>query len=129
MEPTFTEFLTYIAKSQSFDEHWKPYHSECLPCLIKYQYIFKLETLDEEYAYFIRKFNLNELMKNKSNGLMIDPFSILERRKSKGVNKWNERKYYSQVPKKLLYNIYKIYEADFKLFNYSPKLYFHMAIN
>ena len=112
-EPTFQEFLKFIAKTQIYDEHWKPYYIECAPCEIDYQYILKMESLDKEQVYFATKFNLLQFLPDTTNR---NPVGRTQLETAK--------EYYSQISKQLLQEVYELYEFDFRLFDYSPEQYF-----
>ncbi|PSN31589.1 hypothetical protein C0J52_26828 [Blattella germanica] len=115
-EPTFEEFLKFIVHARSFDEHWRPYYVECAPCELDYQFILKMEELNEEQTYFVTKFNLQEFLPSE---VYKNPTGRTRLELSK--------KYYSQVSRNLLAKVYQIYEFDFRLFNYSPTEYFDFA--
>ena len=51
---TFEEFIKFIGNSnedyiQRFDAHWWTMQNTCSPCVIQYDYIAKLETLQEDF--------------------------------------------------------------------------------
>ncbi|KAK2584659.1 hypothetical protein KPH14_007005 [Odynerus spinipes] len=115
LEPTFQEFLEYIANERYFDEHWAPYYDTCKPCTIHYDYILKFETFQEDYHFFIQETGLRYYLYRKYD--------------LKNMNQYGPttstllKKYLETIPKLLLRRIYKIYEKDFQLFSYSPDLY------
>lgn len=119
-EPSFTEFLQFIAKEKHFDEHWIPFFESCQPCSIDYDYIFKFESLNDEYNFFIAQNNLhyylNYSMSNRGN---TSPQGI--------TNDLIAEKYFQKVPASLLLKIFEIYELDFLLFSYSPAKYYYMT--
>lgn len=111
LEPTFEEFLRFIVKEKFFDEHWAPYHRTCEPCAVRYDYILKFETLDRDENFFIQDANLSGYLYEKSYVRNINPggkttAEILD-------------KYIKEIPRSLLDEINKIYENDYKLFNYT----------
>lgn len=115
-EPTFEEFLQFIVETRRFDEHWRPYYIECAPCELNYQFILKTESLDTEQTYFATKFNLLQFLPNTT---YTNPMGRTQLEVSE--------KYYSQIPKSLLQEVYELYEMDFRLFDYSPQQYFDFA--
>lgn len=119
-EPSFTEFLLFIAKEKRFDEHWAPFFDTCQPCSIDYDYIFKFDSLSSEYNFFITENSLS----NYLNYIKVDR----ENTSSQGItNDLMAKKYYKEVPASLLLSIFKIYELDFLLFSYSPAKYYYMT--
>ncbi|CAG0889053.1 unnamed protein product [Cyprideis torosa] len=61
-EPTFPEFVQYLIDTDSvyFDDHWMPYYLFCTPCLVNYDVIMKLETVDEDQRYLLVLAGLDE---------------------------------------------------------------------
>jgi hypothetical protein len=117
------EFLNYLVKTRTFDEHWRPFTAECAPCELNYQIILKMESLEEEQLFLATKFNLLDYFFTvNSTGQLLqntNPNGRTERKYAK--------QYYREVPKQLLQEVYMLYEADFILFDYSPKEYFTFA--
>jgi hypothetical protein len=123
VEPTFVEFLQYLVKTQIFDEHWRPFTTECAPCEMNYQIILKMEFLEEEMLFLATKFNLLDfLLTINSTGELLQNTNPNGRTEHKYA-----QQYYREVPKQLLEEVYMLYEEDFRLFDYSPKEYFSLA--
>jgi len=122
-EPTFVEFLKYLVKTRVYDEHWRPFTAECAPCKMNYQIILKMESLEEEHLFLATKLNLLDyLLALKSTG------SLLQNINPNGRTEHNyAEQYYREVPKQLLQQVYKLYEEDFRLFDYSPKKYYNFT--
>lgn len=55
---TFMEFLQFVLYSRPNDPHWKPLSQMCSPCGLSYQYIFMLETFNEDLAYLAATLNI-----------------------------------------------------------------------
>ena len=56
---TFEEFVRYLLdpktrEKQPFDRHWLSFHETCHPCYMRYDFIGKFETLQEDAAYVIK---------------------------------------------------------------------------
>lgn len=111
LEPTFAEFLRFIVSEKYFDEHWMPYYHTCEPCMIHYDYILKFETLDRDQNFFIQDANLSGYLYEKNYPRNINPLGITTRKILD--------KYIRGISRSLLDEVYKIYENDYKLFNYS----------
>jgi hypothetical protein len=124
-EPTFVEFLKYLVKKMTYDEHWRPFTTECAPCDINYQIILKMESLEEEQLFLATKLNLLDyLLDLKSTGLLLQNIN------PNGRTEHNyAEEYYREVPKELLQKVYRLYEEDFKLFEYSPNTYFNFTMD
>jgi len=124
-EPTFVEFLRYLVETKKYDEHWRPFTTECAPCAMNYQIILKMESLEEEQLFLATKLNLLDyLFALNSTGW------LLQNTNPNGRTEHNyTEQYYREVPLQLLQQVYTLYEADFRLFDYSPKKYFDFAMD
>lgn len=111
LEPTFAEFLRFIVSEKYFDEHWTPYYRTCEPCMIHYDYILKFETLDRDESFFIQDVNLNGYLYEENYPKNINPLGV--------TTKKILDEYTRGISQSLLDEVYKIYENDYKLFNYS----------
>ncbi|XP_022108136.1 carbohydrate sulfotransferase 14-like [Acanthaster planci] len=105
---TFPEFVRYLvnAKVVNFDGHWQPIYKMVLPCAMRFDYIGKLETGENDAKYILQKAKVDHLihfMETKRN--VSHDAAIFEH-------------YYSQIPSADLVKLYKIYEPDFQLFGY-----------
>ncbi|XP_051165433.1 carbohydrate sulfotransferase 11-like [Leptopilina boulardi] len=116
IEPTWREFIDYLINTDlgSYaDDHWMPYYLYCTPCLLNYDFIAKVETLWNDQLFTIYKLKLDEKIKphwRHSNG------------------QTNASKiYFSQLNKDMVYKLYKKFQLDFELFDYSPDEYFNYA--
>ena len=58
-EPTFAKFLSHIVKDQNvvfkYDEHWYPIYGLCRPCHVKFDFVLKVESLNEESIKLLDK--------------------------------------------------------------------------
>lgn len=113
LEPTFEEFLRFVVKEKYFDEHWLPYYRTCEPCILHYDYILKFETLERDQNFFIEDANLTKYLYKETN---YHPQNSNPRGKT---TREVLNKYLKEIPRQILNKIYKIYENDFKLFDYS----------
>ncbi|XP_011866721.1 PREDICTED: carbohydrate sulfotransferase 9-like isoform X2 [Vollenhovia emeryi] len=111
LEPTFAEFLQFIVSEKYFDEHWTPYYRTCEPCTINYDYILKFETLDRDHNFFIQDANLSEYLYERDYSQNINPLGATTRKVLD--------EYIRGISRSLLDEVYKIYENDYKLFNYT----------
>ncbi|CAB0016902.1 unnamed protein product, partial [Nesidiocoris tenuis] len=60
---TFEEFTNFLLNSEQkgFNEHWKPMHRLCEPCLVKYDFVGKYETLSSDANFILRKIGATNL--------------------------------------------------------------------
>ena len=79
-------------------------HDMCHPCLVKYNYIAKLETINPDSTF---------LLYRTSNKFPELTDSVQESNLKNMVHK-----YYSSVPSKVLDGIRKLYALDFEMFGY-----------
>nr|CAD7265510.1 unnamed protein product [Timema shepardi] len=121
-EPTFHEFLSYVSEKQRFDEHWRPYHLECSPCVLDYQVIIKMESMDSEEKYLVNKLGLESFVAYSASSRRHKNMNPSGRTGSESA-----MKYYAQVPRELMQKLYKLYSSDFTLFGYYPTEYYEMS--
>ncbi|XP_063586388.1 uncharacterized protein LOC134763780 isoform X2 [Penaeus indicus] len=109
----FPQFLTLVLTEANsmgvagLDKHYRPYSTVCSPCEIQYEYIFKQETFDEDLHYLTQVLNLKEVktgLRTNTKGNTTQYSSYLD--------------YYRDVPPDVLRQIYKVYEKDFRIFDY-----------
>ncbi|XP_018014307.1 carbohydrate sulfotransferase 12-like [Hyalella azteca] len=110
--PTFTEFIKYVVSKHSDDEHWTPYHHQCAPCSIDYNFILKFENLNKENAQFLQRLNAGADVGQRKDNIFSGPPTAEV-----------ACSYFSQLDTALLYQLTKKYEPDFKLFGYTPNEY------
>lgn len=106
---TFAEFVAYVtSKNSVFNEHWMPIDKLCEPCLVKYDFIGKYETLNTDAQYLLEHVGVDDLsfprIKPSNTSVHLS-------------------KYISQLTYNSIINLYKIYYNDFKLFRYSLQSY------
>ncbi|KAG0713103.1 Carbohydrate sulfotransferase 9 [Chionoecetes opilio] len=118
--PTFREFalsasdevLRCLGKAkpgcfQEVDVHWLPHHDRCAPCNIQYNVIAKMETRDEDEAY------MSHLL-----GLPLPPPA--QQNEASGVSTASLAKaFFSTLSPSERRHVFKAYEFDFLMFNYS----------
>ncbi|KAM8765072.1 carbohydrate sulfotransferase 12 [Rhynchonycteris naso] len=109
---SFAHFIQYLLDPRTetlapFNEHWRQVHRLCHPCQIEYDFVGKLETLDQDAAQLLRLLKVDRLLRF--------PPSYRNRTASSWEEGW-----FSKIPLAWRQQLYKLYEADFVLFGY-PK--------
>ena len=105
---SFEDFVNFLVRTKSFDNHWKPFYIRCLPCSSPYDYIAKLETIKTDMDYLKHKLNLNEEHRK---------YFFPERKFT--ANFELTKKTFKKIPNKLAHRLYKVYQHDFEMFDYS----------
>ncbi|XP_046682182.1 carbohydrate sulfotransferase 11 isoform X1 [Homalodisca vitripennis] len=102
---TFSEFVAYVtSKNSVFNEHWMPIDKLCEPCLVKYDFVGKYETLNRDAQYILDQVGVGEISFPR-----IRPTNTSS----------HLSRYISQLSYNSIISLYKIYRNDFKLFQYS----------
>ncbi|XP_077061040.1 carbohydrate sulfotransferase 12-like [Siphateles boraxobius] len=110
IRPSFTHFIQYLLdplteKENPFNEHWQQMYRLCHPCQIDYDFVGKLETLDDDTKHLLRILGLD-------NHIHFPPG--YENRT--GVD-WL-RDWFASISIADRRKLYNLYETDFKLFEY-----------
>lgn len=108
--PSFYNFIQYIlslpaGNDTEFDEHWRHTIHMCHPCLIDYDFIGKMETIEEDAAQLLRMLHVDNVVSFK-------PWSRSKTEPSE-IKTW-----FANIPMEWRRKLYKLYEADFRLFGY-----------
>ncbi|KAI4883984.1 hypothetical protein NFI96_003365 [Prochilodus magdalenae] len=111
IRPTFLNFIRYVLdpnteKEMPFNEHWRQIYRLCHPCQINYDFVGKLETLNEDAEHLLRILRVDNVVEF--------PPSYPNRT----VSSW-EQDWFASIPYESRRELYKLYEADFRLFGYS----------
>ncbi|XP_071455015.1 carbohydrate sulfotransferase 11-like [Hetaerina americana] len=121
IEPTFREFVRYLIDEDPTraDDHWIPYYLFCTPCLLRYDAIAKVETMQRDQEYIIR-----------SSGLLgekgIQPRWRHQTRGGRSAGS-KAKAYFSQLTAHEVMALYNKYSLDFELFGYNPAEYLRYA--
>uniref|UniRef100_A0A0B7APE5 Carbohydrate sulfotransferase n=1 Tax=Arion vulgaris TaxID=1028688 RepID=A0A0B7APE5_9EUPU len=109
----FEEFVTYLLdpdKKVAMNEHWERFYKLCHPCWITYDFIGKLETLEDDSKYILEKNSLSEKVKLPSRS--DSKYSTIK------TNAYMYE-YYSRISRDSLKKLYDMYYADFVIFNFT----------
>lgn len=96
--------MNFQTNQSAFNEHWEPITKLCHPCLIKYNVIGKYETINDDSSLALHLVGV----KNVSFPDFVRTSGTSERL----------RHYFDELPLGLIRNLYKLYERDFKFFDY-----------
>ncbi|XP_067407575.1 carbohydrate sulfotransferase 12 [Emydura macquarii macquarii] len=112
LKVSFPDFIQYLLdprteKMVPFNEHWRQVYRLCHPCQIDYDFVGKLETLNEDAARLLQLLKVDRLLHF--------PPSYRNRTASSWEEDW-----FAKIPLAWRQQLYKLYEADFVLFGY-PK--------
>ena len=114
---TFEEYFKYILNLgknlhtfNPSNQHWRPYHTNCSPCGVSYDFIGKQETMKEDVKYVLDKIG--------ESNVTFPSSSHFKPSKTAGKYKTKEQ-YLSSVSLETLNEIFKLYDRDYDLFGYS----------
>ncbi|XP_035826128.1 carbohydrate sulfotransferase 11 [Aplysia californica] len=109
----FEEFVNYLTdpkRKLHLNEHWDKFQDLCHPCIVNYDFIGKLPNIDKDSGYVLERTGIADKVKFPS------------RSESKygrlGTDSYM-KKYYTQIPKKSLIQLFNMYKADFAIFNFT----------
>ena len=95
------------------DIHWRPQVSLCQPCLFNYSYVIKFENVVDESNRL-----LEYIQKNKTAGKIEFPAKIKPATRSAITEKT-----FKLISEEDVDKLRRIYEDDFRIFDYDPYLY------
>ncbi|XP_067912898.1 carbohydrate sulfotransferase 12-like [Heterodontus francisci] len=112
IKPTFSNFIQYLLDPRTvenvrFNEHWLQIHRLCHPRQINYDFIGKLESLDEDSSYLLKLLDVEKLVQFPPG---------LSNRTDRN---WEEN-WFSKIPLAWRKKLYELYKHDFLVFGY-PK--------
>ena len=101
---TFAEFIRYFSNDVPRNQHWRQYEQLCHPCVINYDFIGHLETLEDDAPLLLKMLGID------------DRVTFPPIHKSTGSDELLE--YYSQVPTRYITRLGELYRNDFEMFGY-----------
>ena len=112
---TFSEFMKMIASQKNdtgfLNEHWENYFKSCFPCLIRYDYISKLETSEYDMPHIISK---------HLSGNFIDDREHTQRNGAINLSHGETIiKEYGEIDWQLFHQVLQYYQIDMDMFGYS----------
>ena len=119
--PTFWEFVQALIAGIIDDDHWKPMYKFCSVChnvqLKTINFVLRFENLNNETALFLKHVKWNKV--NSSSAKDVTSMKINSNRPSKLSSTELTHLYFSTLSVNDVEKLYKIYEYDFILFNYT----------
>nr|XP_045612262.1 uncharacterized protein LOC123766867 isoform X1 [Procambarus clarkii] len=145
--PTFPQFVQYVLDSTSnftTSKHWRqtvtvwtPYWAECSVCSSDYNVIVKQETMEEDLRFLAALTDLKhseELAKETWGRLGNETWTRKAAAESPTTSSSTttisssiSKKFFSQLTRQQLKELYKRYETDFQLFGYSADEHLALA--
>ncbi|XP_070579574.1 carbohydrate sulfotransferase 11-like isoform X1 [Ptychodera flava] len=113
---SFDKFVNYFLTARPENIHWNSYYKSCDPCLLKYDFIGKLDTIYADVDYLSSALNVT--------------FDYAKTAPHATHSSSRIRDYYSLLTKQQILGLYSMYYNDFKLFGFPyPDLYLSMALD
>ncbi|XP_015215560.1 carbohydrate sulfotransferase 12 [Lepisosteus oculatus] len=111
IRPSFSNFIQYLLDPQTeqempFNEHWRQVYRLCHPCQINYDFVGKLETLEDDAEHLLRILRVDNIVQFPPGY------------RNRTASSWEEE-WFASIPYKWRRELYRLYEADFTLFGYS----------
>ena len=108
---TFKEFVQFLLtptisqqEKGQYEQHWERFHNLCHPCVIKYNFIGKYESMNRDADDVLKMIGAN--------------FTFPRNAPDSGKTKKMLHRHFKSLPKDLIQKLYKIYEKDFEMFDY-----------
>lgn len=101
---SFSEFAQVYSGNVARNPHWRQYEELCHPCIVNYDFIGHLETLQQDAPLLLKMAGINDRV----------TFPHIHNATSSG----DVLHYYSQVPPKYIARLGEIYRNDFEMFGY-----------
>ncbi|CAF1062849.1 unnamed protein product [Adineta ricciae] len=121
--PSFEHFVQYILNGIDdpstiirMDAHWQPYTIICQVCNIRYNFIGKYESFNDDFTLLLKRLNVSDW--NKQHHLGASDNRTAE-----------YRRMYSSLPDQLICGLVRLYKNDLLLFNYQIEDYVNRTIS
>ena len=131
-EKTFPKFVDHILKDSKSpqSEHWRPQYIHCDYCDIHYDIIGRMETFQEDLQYIAFMNNFTSKLPSNEEKLHVHPSGgkryskkqkhLQDGRSNQTISKTEKViRYFSMLNSTQLNRLYRMYQIDFELFNYS----------
>ncbi|XP_077396235.1 carbohydrate sulfotransferase 12-like isoform X2 [Festucalex cinctus] len=110
VHPSFLHFIQFLLDPQTekvspFNEHWQQMYRLCHPCQIQYDFVGHLETAEEDAEHLLRLLRVDNVVEFPKSHRNVTSTDL-------------ESNWFDTVPLEMRRELYKLYEADFRLFGY-----------
>ena len=95
--------------------HWRPFAFKCSYCDINYDLIGRMETWNDDMNYIIQKRGLEKL-------LPLQKAKIARNASGLGTKEMT-KEYFKTLSQEQKEDLYHMFQLDFEMFNYDPKIY------
>ncbi|XP_039267486.2 carbohydrate sulfotransferase 10-like isoform X1 [Styela clava] len=117
---TFENFIDFLLdqnqKGKTLDLHWDLYTRACDPCVYKYDYIARLETIEKDARYLEEKLGLNKELRQYKP---ITLFHGASDNSIKAQTSYEKTKIaYNMIPKYKRLKLFEMYKPDYDIFGY-----------
>lgn len=115
---TFPEFVKFATEPDikydfSGDQHWMPIIDICRPCQVRYDIIAKLETMDTDARFILKRFGVPELF---------DVVAAVPSHETNSSAEDVQKSYYSTLSARDIARFQQKYKKDFEYFGYDSEL-------
>lgn len=115
---SFLEFIRYLTDEDThegaYEQHWAQYHRLCQPCVVNYDFIGKIESMDDDLAHAFDFMGIKDKMESFKFPDRNVAYKNVE--SSKIVDD-----YYKQIPMRYLRRVWKYLKLDVMLFSYQKR--------
>lgn len=121
--PSFEHFVRHVLKDINdptgilrMDAHWQPYTTICQVCTIKYNFIGKYESFNDDFSSLLKRLNVSDWNTQHHLG-------------ASGNRTQYYRQMYSSLPDKLICGLKRLYKDDLLLFDYQIGDYVNRTVS
>ena len=101
---TFSEFAQFYSQDVARNPHWRQYKQLCHPCVVNYDFIGHLETLQQDASLLLKMAGIDDRVIFPPIHNTTSSTDVLH--------------YYSQVPSEYITRLGQIYRDDYEMFGY-----------
>ncbi|XP_060552831.1 carbohydrate sulfotransferase 11-like isoform X2 [Ruditapes philippinarum] len=109
---TFKEFVQYLLNrktmEQGYNEHWETFHNLCHPCHIRYNYVGKYESLDDDVDGLLKILKVDDKIHFPARA---DMYKTLKTEDTL-------LKFYKGIKPEMLTKLWNVYAKDYNVFDY-----------
>ena len=111
-EPTFWEFVQFVLKRPTSDNHWRSYSSTCALCSLHYDYVLRFEDLEREERLFLEDTGITSLF----------PPIVKNRQKKTDGEEYPTPQYMKMLRMRDFDALVELYEQDILLGGYNQSV-------